>query len=288
MTSQMQVLAVPQVRARRRRRHWPVSAVVGLGIISTIVLLAVLAPLIAPYDPNKLDFASPTLPPSWDHLMGTDQNGRDLFSRTLYGLRLDLAVVAVVTFIPLPIGIVIGSVAGYFGGKLDTVISRLVDIVISFPFMVLVISIIAMVGPGLKGILIGVPIVSWSLYTRLARADMLVIRELPYMEACVALGYSRTRTIFRHAIPNLVRNSLVFSTVDVMGNLLLLAGVSYLGLGAQPPTPELGSIIADGQAYMLTAWWVVTLPALVLVVFGVGIGILGDSLSDGRLSGVVE
>lgn len=281
-------IAPAQLRVGRRRRHWPASAVVGLGIIGVIVAMAALAPLIAPYDPNVLDFGAQTLPPSWQHLMGTDQNGRDLFSRTLYGLRLDLAVVAVVTYVPMPIGIVVGSVAGYFGGKVDALVSRLVDIVISFPFIVLVISIIAMVGPGLKGVLIGVPIVSWAIYTRLARADMLLVRELPYMEACTALGFSRTRTIFKHAIPNLVRNSLVFSTVDVMGNLLLLAGVSYLGLGAQPPTPELGSIIADGQSYMLTAWWVVTLPALVLVAFGVGVGILGDSLSDGRLSGVVE
>ena len=281
-------IVLPQILTGRRRRHWPASAVLGLGIIGVIVLMGALAPLIAPYDPNKLDFGAQTLAPSWQHLMGTDQNGRDLFSRTLYGLRLDLAVVAVVTYVPLPIGIVVGSVAGYFGGKLDAVISRLVDIVISFPFIVLVISIIAMVGPGLKGILIGVPIVSWALYTRLARADMLLVRELPYMEACTALGFSKPRTIFRHAIPNLVRNSLVYSTVDVMGNLLLLASVSYLGLGAQPPTPELGSIIADGQSYMLTAWWVVTLPALVLVALGVGVGILGDSLSDGRLSGVVE
>jgi peptide/nickel transport system permease protein len=285
MTAEISPVAV---RSARRRRHWPASTVVGIGLIGLIVAAAALAPVIAPYDPNALDFGAQTLPPSWQHLMGTDQNGRDLFSRTLYGLRLDLAVVAVVTYVPMPIGIVVGTVAGYFGGKVDAVVSRVVDIVISFPFIVLIISIIAMVGPGLKGVLIGVPIVSWAIYTRLARADMLLVRELPYMEACTALGFSRTRTIFKHAIPNLVRNSLVFSTVDVMGNLLLLAGVSYLGLGAQPPTPELGSIIADGQAYMLTAWWVVTLPALVLVAFGVGVGILGDSLSDGRLSGVVE
>lgn len=272
----------------RRRRRYPISVLIGVGIVGILGLCALLAPVLAPYDPNELDFGAQLLPPSLDHLMGTDDSGRDIFSRTLYGLRLDLGVALLVTFVPLPIGVLLGAVAGYRRGLFDAVVSRLVDVVLSFPFIVLVIAIIGMVGPGLKGVIIGVPIVSWAIYTRMARADMLLIRELPYMQACTAMGFTQRRAIFRHGVPNLLRNSLVFSTVDLVGNMLLLAGVAYLGLGAQPPTPELGSIIASGQAHLMTAWWVVTLPALVLVTFGVGVGIIGESLSDGRLTGAAE
>ncbi len=149
--------------------------------------------------------------------------------------------------------------------------------------MVLVIAVIAIVGPGVKGVLIGVPIVAWALYARLARSEMLVMREQPFMLATTALGYTKRRAIFRHAVPNLVRACLIYSTLDMVVNLLLLASLAYLGLGAQPPNAELGSIIADGQNTLLSAWWVATLPGLVVVLFGIGAGLLGDGLSDGRL-----
>ena len=158
---------------------------------------------------------------------------------------------------------------------------------IAFPFMVLVIAVIAIVGPGIKGVLIGVPIVAWALYARFARSEMLVLREQPFMLATIALGYSKRRAILRHAVPNLMRSSLIYSTLDMVVNLLLLAGLAYLGLGAQPPNAELGSIIADGQSTLLSAWWIATLPGLVVVLFGVGAGLLGDGLSDGRLRGGV-
>jgi peptide/nickel transport system permease protein len=208
-----------------------------------------------------------------------------VFSRTLYALRIDLAIVVGVTYVPLPIGVLIGAMAGYFGGAVDAVVSRIVDTMIAFPFIVLVIAVIAIVGPGVKGVLIGVPIVAWALYARLARSEMLVMREQPFMLATTALGYTRRRTILRHAVPNLMRSCLIYSTLDMVVNLLLLASLAYLGLGAQPPNAELGSIIADGQSTLLTAWWVATLPGLVVVLFGVGAGLLGDGLSDGRLRG---
>lgn len=276
-----------EVNASRARRHLPPSLVIGGVIVGVIALAAVLAPLIAPHDPNALDFAAQLESPSPSHWMGTDENGRDVFSRVLHGFRLDLVVVALITYLPLPIGMVLGAVAGYFGGIVDTVIARLGDIMLSFPFIVLIIAIVGLSGPGLTGVIIGVLSVSWALYARLARSDMLVIKELPYMEACTALGYSAPRSIFRHGIPNLVRNCLVFSTIDVMGNLLLLASVSYIGLGVQPPTPELGAIIAGGQPYLLNGWWVATLPGLFLVLFGIGVGLIGEGLSDGRPSGAV-
>jgi peptide/nickel transport system permease protein len=220
--------------------------------------------------------------------MGTDGAGRDVFSRTLYALRLDLGIVVLVTYPPLVFGVLVGAVAGYLGGIFDATLARIVDVLIAFPFLVLIIAVIAIVGPGIKGILIGVPIVAWALYARLARSEMLVLREQPFMLATIALGYTTRRTILRHAVPNLMRSSLIYSTLDMVVNLLLLSALAYLGLGAQPPSAELGSIIADGQSALLTAWWVATLPGLVVVLFGIGALLLGDGLSDGKLRGTLE
>lgn len=275
-------LAVPRRRRGSRLGGLPLSVKIGGTILSVLLLLAILAPVVAPYGQNELDFNNLLSAPSPQHLMGTDESGRDIFSRTLYALRIDLAIVVFVTYVPLPIGVLVGAIAGYFGGWVDAVISRVTDTMIAFPFMVLVIAVIAIVGPGVKGMLIGVPIAAWALYARLARAEMLVLREQQFMLATTALGYSRTRSIFRHAIPNLMRSALVYSTIDMVVNLLLLATLAYLGLGAQPPRAELGSIINDGQNSLLSAWWVATLPGLVIVLFGVGAALVGDGLSDGR------
>ena len=280
--------AMPATRRRRAARGLrglPLQVKIGATILAVLVLAGVLAPLIAPYGQNELDFNHILDSPSLTHLMGTDAGGRDVFSRTLYALRIDLAIVVIVTYIPLPIGVLVGALAGYYGGILDAVISRLADTMIAFPFMILVIAVIAVVGPGVKGVLIGVPLVAWALYARLARSEMLVLREQPFMLATTALGYSRRRAILRHAVPNLLRPCLIYSTLDMVVNLLLLASLGYLGLGAQPPNAELGSIIADGQNTLLSAWWVATLPGLVVVLFGIGAGLLGDGLSDGRIGG---
>lgn len=282
----MTTSVVPSAKVRMAAvRRLPPGVLIGGLIVGVLALSAILAPLIAPHDPNALDFSAQLRPPSWHNWMGTDENGRDVFSRVLYGFRLDLIVVAVLTYVPLPIGLVLGAVAGYFGGVVEAIISRVGDIMLSFPFIVLIIAVVGLSGPGLTGVMVGVLVVSWALYARIARADMLVIKELPYMEACTGLGYSAPRAIFRHAVPNLVRNCLVFSTLDIMGNLLLLASVSYIGLGVQPPTAELGTIIAGGQPYLLNGWWVATLPGLFLVLFGIGVGLIGESLSDGRHRG---
>lgn len=283
-TAPLQPAEVARPRPRRRRRP-SAPLLVGGTIVGAMVLAALLAPLIAPYGQNDLDFGAILQGPSLAHPMGTDDTGRDVFSRTLYALRIDLAVVLFITYVPLPVGVLLGAIAGYFGGWVDAVISRVIDIVIAFPFIVLVIAIVAIVGPGLTGVMIGVPLVAWALYARIARAEMLVLREQPFMLATTALGYTRRRAILRHAVPNLVRSSLVYSTVDLVVNLLLLAGLSYLGLGMQPPNAELGTIIADGQPNLLDAWWIATLPGLVLVLFGVGVGLIGDGISDGHLRG---
>lgn len=282
------IVGAPPARPRRgvraRVKRWPTSIKVGAVIVGILTLAALLAPLIAPYGPNELDPFSLLSSPSGQHLFGTDDTGRDVFSRTLYGLRLDIVLCLLVTYVPLPFAVLVGALAGYFGGWVDTIVSRLADIMISFPFIVLVMAIVAIVGPGVEGFLIGVPIAAWALYARLARAEMLIVREQPYMMATTALGYSKTRAILKHGLPNVIRPCLVYSTIDLIGNLILLAGLSYLGFGVQPPTAELGSIIADGQGYLLTAWWVATLPGLVLVLFGVGVGLIGEGFSDRGLA----
>jgi peptide/nickel transport system permease protein len=261
---------------------------IGAGILAVLFLAGLLAPLIAPYGQNQLNFTDIYSAPSLSHLMGTDGAGRDVLSRTLYALRLDLGIVVLVTYPPLVFGVLVGAVAGYFGGIFDATLARIVDVLIAFPFLVLIIAVIAIVGPGVKGILIGVPIVAWALYARLARSEMLVLREQPFMLATIALGYTTRRAILRHAVPNLMRSSLIYSTLDMVVNLLLLSALAYLGLGAQPPSAELGSIIADGQSALLTAWWVTTLPGLVVVLFGIGALLLGDGLSDGKLRGTLQ
>jgi peptide/nickel transport system permease protein len=276
---------VATLTRRRRRLGISLQAKIGATILLVLVVAAILAPVIAPYGQNQLDFANLLTGPSGVHLFGTDSVGRDVFSRTLYALRLDLLIVVGVTYVPLPIGVLVGAVAGYHGGWVDALVSRLADVMIAFPFMILVIAVIAIVGPGIEGVLIGVPIVAWALYARLARAEMLVMRDQPFMLATKALGYRDSRAILRHAIPNLMRVALIYSTLDMVVNLLLLASLAYLGLGAQPPNAELGSIIADGQNSLLSAWWVATLPGLVVVVFGIGAGLLGDGLSDGSRRG---
>jgi peptide/nickel transport system permease protein len=261
-------------------RSADISAWVG-GIALVIILaLAILAPLIAPYRPNQIDVMHALQAPSLSHFMGTDDVGRDIYTRVLYAIRLDIVVVLIVTYVPLPIGVIAGTVAGYFGGWTDSAISRTVDVVIAFPFFVLVIAVISIMGAGLSGAVVGIIFAGWAMYARLARSEMLVLRERQFMLATRALGYSHTRSILRHALPNLVRSSVVFSASDIVINLLVLAGLSYVGLGVQPPTPELGSIVASGQDYLLTAWWIATLPGLVLVVIGVAVSMVGDAVGD--------
>ena len=281
----MSNLMVAPRRARRRLRrfgNWELT--LGLTILGLMIVSGLLAPWISPYPPNQIDILHSLQAPSFTHIMGTDFVGRDVFSRVLYGLRIDIFVVAVITYAGLVIGVVVGTVAGYFGGWLDAIIGRVADTVVSFPFIVLVLAVVAIVGPGLKGVAIGIVFVGWALYSRLSRSEMLAMREQPFMLATRALGYSNARAIFRHALPNLIRSSLVYSTVDVVVNMLVLAGMSYLGLGQQAPGADLGSIIASGQSYLLTAWWITTIPGAVLVLFGIGVSMIGDGITQGDLS----
>jgi peptide/nickel transport system permease protein len=247
------------------------------------IFLSVSAPLLGFTDPNRADLTQRLLPPSREHFFGTDDVGRDVFTRVLYGGRIDLSFGLITTYVSLVLGLIVGALAGYYGGILDSLVMRAVDLVISFPFIVLILAITAITGPGIKGPYVGVLAVSWALYARLTRGEMLAMREKQYVMAAQTLGFSTWRIIFIHCIPNLLRSSLVFSMSDIVLNILTLAALSYLGLGVAPPTPEWGEIIAQGQRNLFSAWWISTLTGLYVVFVGVGFSLVGDGLAD-RLS----
>lgn len=265
-------------------RGWPRNLKIGTAILALITLAALFAPWLTPYDPYLQDYGRILLPPSLAHPFGTDQLGRDVFTRVLHGARIDLQIGLVTTYVPMIYGVAIGALAGYRGGWIDAVAMRVIDLAIAFPFLVLIILILSILGPGLQNIYIAVLVVGWTMYARLARAEMLIERDKPYILAARVLGYSEARIVFRHALPNILASSLVFSMADFVLNILLVSGLSFLGLGAQPPSPEWGAIIAEGRDYILQAWWISTLPGLVIVVTGVALALVGDGLAT-RLGG---
>jgi len=273
-------IAAALARQRRANRRWErVSRRMGVGIIAGLVALALVHPLLGLPSPNAQDLGAALSPPSSAHLFGTDDVGRDVFSRCLAALALDLRVAVIVTGLSVAIGIALGALAGFAGGLVDTLIMRFAEVVLAFPYLVLIMAIIAAVGPGLTGFYIAVPAVGWAVYARLTRAEMLSIRERDFVSAARTLGFSWRRILFRHALPNVAQPAIVFSTIDVVLNIVLLATLSFLGLGVQPPTAELGSIISDGQQYVLSAWWITVLPGAVLVIVGFGFSLVGDALA---------
>jgi peptide/nickel transport system permease protein len=267
-------------RATSERRWTTVTLVIGTAILAGLLLVSVCAPLLGVGSPTQQHLNATLQAPSWHHLFGTDNVGRDIFSRVLAATPLDYAVGIITTYAALMIGVVVGALAGYLGGWIDALIMRIADVVIAFPFMVFVIAVVAIFGPGLTGIYVGLIAFSWALFARIARGEMLVLREVQYIKAAETLGLPRWRILFRHALPSLLRPNLVYSMSDVVLNILTLAALSYLGLGVQPPTPEWGAIISSGQLYLLTAWWITTLPGLVIVLVGVGFSLVGDSVAD--------
>jgi peptide/nickel transport system permease protein len=274
------VAARLQRRARTERRWAAVTLWLGVGIVALIAFVSFAAPLLGFENPNEQHLLDALQPPSLDHPMGTDTLGRDILTRVVYGGRIDLIFAVVTTIVPFVLGALVGALAGYRGGWLDTVVNRLVDTVVAFPFIVLILFIVTITGPGLTGAYIGVFAVGWALYARLTRGEMLVEREKEYILAAQTLGYSTPRIVFRHALPNVLRASIVFSMADIVLNILLLSALSYLGLGVTAPTPEWGALVAEGKDVILTAWWVATMPGLVIVLVGVGFSLIGDGIAD--------
>jgi peptide/nickel transport system permease protein len=274
------LLQVLERRSRAERRWGAAVLWVGVGIVGLLTLAALLAPVLFPQGPNHQDLLNTLQPPSWSYPFGTDNLGRDIFVCSIFAARIDLMVGLITTYVPLALGVFLGLLAGYRGGWLETMVMRAVDVVVAFPFIVLVIAVIAIVGPGLLGVYIGITVVGWALYARLTRAEVLILKEQQFVLAGQGLGYSQRRILFRHLLPNVIRPNLVFSTLDIVLNILVLASLSFLGLGVQPPTAEWGLMVADGQTFLLTAWWISTMPGLVIVLAGVGFSLVGDGLVD--------
>ena len=256
------------------------SLAVGVVGFALIVLAAIFAPILTPYDPVTLDFTSVLQPPSWAHPFGTDNLGRDVLTRILFAARIDLQIGAIGVAFPLTIGAVAGLFAGYFGGWTDVLIGRVIDIVIAFPFLVLVIAIVAMLGPGLVNLYIAVTLVSWVLYARILRGETFALKRREYVLAATSLGYSHLRVMFRHILPNAIAPAIVFAMSDFALDVQVGATLSFFGLGVQPPTSEWGLMIAEARNFMLTAPWVVLFPGLAIVALSLCVSLIGDGLAD--------
>ncbi len=273
-------VAVP----RPRRLRWILaggwSLRVGLVGFALIAMFALLAPWITPYDPTALGLAEGLQPPSATHWFGTDQLGRDILTRVLHAARTDLQIGTIGVIIPLIIGAVLGLFAGYYTGWPDAILGRIVDVVTAFPFLVLVLAIVAMLGPGLTNFYIAITLVSWVAYARIVRGEALGARGRGYILAARSLGYGDLRIMFRHLLPNVMVPAFVFGMSDFVLDILAGASLGFFGLGVQPPTPEWGVMIAEGRNFIITAPWVVIFPGLAIIVTSFFVSLVGDSASD--------
>lgn len=256
-------------------------AVLGLLIILGLVFLAIFAPLLAPHSPYVGDLANARLQaPGAGHWLGTDDQGRDILSRLIYGSRLTLQVVVLVAIIAAPLGLLVGTVAGYAGGWVDAVLMRITDIFLAFPKLVLALAFVAALGPGIGNAIIAIAITSWPPYARIARAETLTVRNSDYILAVQLMGASPWRIVLRHIMPLCVSSLIVRVTLDMAGIILTAAGLGFLGLGAQPPLPEWGAMIASGRRFILDQWWVAAMPGFAILIVSLGFNLLGDGLRD--------
>jgi len=256
-------------------------ALLGLAIIGLLVLLAALAPWLAPYSPSVGDLRTTRLlPPSAAHWFGTDDQGRDILSRLLHGSRITLFVVMLVAVLAAPVGLLVGTVAGYAGGGVGSVLMRITDIFLAFPRLVLALAFVAALGPGIENAVLAIAITSWPPYARIARAETLVVAQADYIAAVRLVGASPARIVLLHIVPLCLSSVIVRVTLDMAGIILTAAGLGFLGLGAQPPTPEWGAMIASGRQYVLDQWWVAAAPGAAIFVVSLGFNLLGDGLRD--------
>ncbi|AZR74484.1 peptide ABC transporter permease [Anoxybacter fermentans] len=256
------------------------AAVLGMVIIALIVFSAIFAPYIAPYDPIKQNILARYKPPSAKHLLGTDELGRDILSRIIYGARYSLLIGIISISLALIFGIILGVLAGYYGGLVDLLIMRVVDIMLAFPYILLAIAIVAILGPELRNAMIAISIVNIPRFARLIRSSVLSIKESEYVQAAKALGASDLRIIIKYLLPNSMAPLIVQSTLSIASAILSAAGLSFLGLGAQPPTPEWGAMLSDARSALQLAPWVVTFPGIAIMLNVLGFNLLGDGLRD--------
>ncbi|WP_438752547.1 ABC transporter permease [Pararhizobium sp. O133] len=257
-------------------------AVAGLCIILLLILIAIFADVLAPHSPVIGDLGGARLlpPGSEGYLLGTDDQGRDILSRLLHGSRLTLLVIVLVAIIAAPIGLLVGAVSGYAGGWVDAVLMRITDIFLAFPKLVLALAFVAAMGPGIQNAIIAIAITSWPPYARIARAETLSVRNSDYIAAVRLMGASPFRIVLRHVMPMCVSSLIVRVTLDMAGIILTAAGLGFLGLGAQPPLPEWGAMIASGRRFILDQWWVATMPGVAILIVSLGFNLLGDGLRD--------
>jgi peptide/nickel transport system permease protein len=252
----------------------------GVALLAVVVIVALVAPFVAPYDPYKLDIMNKFLPPSSVNIMGTDDLGRDVFSRVVIGSRISFQVAAEVLLIAASIGIVLGALAGYWGGLIDEAIMRLADIFFAFPSFLLAMAVVAALGPGIENAILAIGIAWWPRYARLLRAQVLSVRARPFVEAARSLGASNLRLMAVHVLPNCLAPLIIQVTMDAGAAILTTAGLSFVGLGAVPPMAEWGSMVAQGRSYITNYWWIPTFPGLAIALTVAGYMFLGDGLRD--------
>jgi peptide/nickel transport system permease protein len=255
-------------------------ALIGLLLVLALLAVALLAPLLAPYPPTVGALDARLLPPSAAHWLGTDDQGRDILSRLIHGSRITLQVVLLVAVLAAPVGLLVGTVAGYAGGWLDAVLMRITDIFLAFPRLVLALAFVAALGPGIENAVIAIAITSWPPYARIARAETLTLRQADYISAVKLLGAGPLRIVLRHIVPLCLSSVIVRVTLDMAGIILTAAGLGFLGLGAQPPLPEWGAMIAGGRQYVLDHWWVAAAPGAAIFLVSLAFNLLGDGLRD--------
>ncbi|MCC6316015.1 MAG: ABC transporter permease [Thermomicrobiales bacterium] len=266
---------------RRRPTHHNPLLTSGVALFGLIVVFVVVYPMVSPHDPRQPDFAAGTfLGPSWAHPLGTDNFGRDTLTRIAYGGRIDLAVAGIATAITVIVGGLLGLLAGYAGGWVDALIMRIVDVTLTMPYLVLVIAIVAILGPGTINILYAICLVGWVTYARIVRGETLVARRLEYVEAARVTGMGAGRIMLRHVLPNVATTALVFAMADMVLNILLASSLSFLGLGAQPPTPEWGLMVAEARDFFLRDWRLMTWPGIAVMITGTALGLIGDGLAQ--------
>jgi len=271
---------IQTLKHKRVRRPLPRVPLAEAKLLSPVDRQAFFPAQFAPYNPNDFDYTALMQAPSFAHLMGTDNFGRDVLSRVIHAYTVDMQIAFFVTVFPFVFGTIIGALVGYVGGLAETIFGRVVDAVITFPFLVLVIAIVSVLGPGLVNMYVAVSVVGWVFYARIIAAEVKIQKRLDYADAGRAMGYTHLRIIFRHLLPNSITPAIVYLMTDMALAILLGSSLGYLGLGAQPPTSEWGVQIADGKNFMTTAWWISVFPGVAIVVTGLGFSLLGDGLAE--------
>lgn len=266
------------IGGRKRRGQSSRLLWIGSVIIIAAVLVAILGPVLAPYDPLAVALRERLLPPSPEHLLGTDQLGRDVFSRILHAGRVTISIALFAMILSAGLGIGIGVVSGYFGGRLDIILQRLVDIQLAFPTILLAITVVAVLGSSVPILIFVFVLAGWARYVRVIRAQTLVVRETQYVEAARAMGATRRHILLRYVVPNLMTEIIALMNLEVARIVLLESGLSYLGLGVQPPLPTWGNMLSDGRLYLTTAWWFVTFPGLAIMTVVLGMNLFAEGL----------